>query len=161
MCFSNHERHSLVAVKLSISRARTHGECSVRDRHKRMVGFIESAMPADGIPRCHSPRTETSARPVSKSSSKEDYRIPRPSKRPSYWPGCRTNNPVKTSAAVRVMMTTCPCGMSHGDVRFRILHSNQLLPRTMATCRRWRKPFRGHHRLVATCCRRIELVAGV
>jgi hypothetical protein len=36
-----------------------------------MVGFIESAMPADGIPRCHSPRTETSARPVSKSSSKE------------------------------------------------------------------------------------------
>jgi len=39
-------------------------------------------MPADGIPRCHSPRTETPARPVSKSSSKEDYRIPRPSKRP-------------------------------------------------------------------------------
>jgi hypothetical protein len=29
-----------------------HGECSVRDRHKRTVGFIESAMPADGIPRC-------------------------------------------------------------------------------------------------------------
>jgi len=26
-------------------------------------------MPADGIPSCHSPRTETSARPVSKSSS--------------------------------------------------------------------------------------------
>src|SRR4030088_2415490 len=41
-------------------------------------------MPADGIPSCQSPRTETSARPVSKSSSKEDYRIPRPSKRPSY-----------------------------------------------------------------------------
>src|SRR4030081_1139782 len=41
-------------------------------------------MPADGIPSCHSPRTETSARPVAKSSSKEDYRIPRPSKRPSY-----------------------------------------------------------------------------
>jgi hypothetical protein len=34
-------------------------------------------MPADGIPRCHSPRTETSARPVSKSSSKEDYRSPK------------------------------------------------------------------------------------
>jgi hypothetical protein len=32
--------------------ARAHGECSVRDRHKRTVGFIESAMPADGIPRC-------------------------------------------------------------------------------------------------------------
>src|SRR5713226_2818657 len=32
--------------------------------------------------------------------------------------------------AVRVMMTACPCGMSHGDVRFRILHSNQLFPRT-------------------------------
>jgi hypothetical protein len=29
-----------------------HGECSVRNRHKRTVGFIESAMPADGIPRC-------------------------------------------------------------------------------------------------------------
>jgi len=39
-------------------------------------------MPADGIPRCHSPRTETSARPVSKSSSKKDYTIQRPSKRP-------------------------------------------------------------------------------
>src|SRR6267142_3021844 len=103
MCFSDHERRSLVAVKVSISRARAHGECSVRDRHKRTVGFIESAMPADGIPRCHSPRTETSARPVSKSSSKEDYRIPRPSKRPSYWPGCRTNNPVKTNGSdVRV-----------------------------------------------------------
>src|SRR6267378_4473424 len=50
--------------------------------YKRTVGFIESAMPADGIPRCHSPRTETSARPVSKSSSKKDYTIPRPSKRP-------------------------------------------------------------------------------
>src|SRR6266850_5589805 len=48
---------------------------------KRTVGFIESAMPADGIPRCHSPRTETSARPVSKSSAKADYTIPRPSKR--------------------------------------------------------------------------------
>jgi len=43
---------SLVAVKVSISRVRAHGECSVRDRHKRTVGFIESAMPADGIPRC-------------------------------------------------------------------------------------------------------------
>jgi|SRR6516225_1660132 len=37
-----------------------------------------------------------SARPVSKGRSKEDYRSPRLSKRPSYWPGCRTNNPVKT-----------------------------------------------------------------
>jgi hypothetical protein len=82
MCFSNHERRSLVAVEVNISRAPAHGECSVRDRHKRTVGFIESAMPADGIPRCHSPRTETSARPVSKSSSKEDYTILRPSKRP-------------------------------------------------------------------------------
>jgi hypothetical protein len=42
-------------------------------------------------------KTETSARPVSKSSSKEDYRIPRPSKRPSYWLGYRTNNPVKAN----------------------------------------------------------------
>src|SRR5260221_13312016 len=76
---------------------------SVRDRHKRTVGFIESAMPADGIPRCHSPRTETSARPVSKSSFKEDYRILRTPKRPSYWPGCRKNNPVKTNGSdVRV-----------------------------------------------------------
>src|ERR1700704_6426417 len=103
MCFSNHERHSLVAVKVSISRARAHGECSVRDRHKRTVGFIESAMRADGISRCHSPRTETSARPVSKSSSKEDYTIPRLSKRPSYWPGRGTNNSVNTSGSnVRV-----------------------------------------------------------
>jgi hypothetical protein len=44
---------------------------------KRMVGFIESEMPADGIPGCHSPRTETSARPVSKSSSREDYAHPK------------------------------------------------------------------------------------
>jgi hypothetical protein len=29
-----------------------------------------------------------------------------------------------------VMMTACPCGMLHGDVRFRIVHSNQLFPRT-------------------------------
>jgi hypothetical protein len=43
---------SLVAVKVSISRAGAHGEGSVRDRHKRIVGFIESAMPADGIPGC-------------------------------------------------------------------------------------------------------------
>jgi hypothetical protein len=60
-------------------------------------------MPADGISRCHSPRTETSARPVSKSSSKEDYTIPRLSKRPSYWPGRGTNNSVNTSGSnVRV-----------------------------------------------------------
>ena len=39
-------------------------------------------MPADGIPAAHSPRTETSARPVSKSSSKQEYMIPHPSKRP-------------------------------------------------------------------------------
>ena len=24
----------------------------MRDRHKRTVGFVESAMPAEGIPRC-------------------------------------------------------------------------------------------------------------
>src|SRR3982075_588249 len=60
-------------------------------------------MPANGISRCHSPRTETSARPVSKSSSKEDYTIPRLSKRPSYWPGRGTNNSVNTSGSnVRV-----------------------------------------------------------
>src|SRR2546430_6718938 len=40
--------------------------------------FIECAMPADGIPAAHPPRTETSAHPVSKSSSKEDYPISRP-----------------------------------------------------------------------------------
>jgi len=34
-------------------------------------------MPADGIPGCHSPRTETSARPVSKSSSRENYALPK------------------------------------------------------------------------------------
>jgi len=33
-------------------------------------------------------------------------------------------------AAVRAVMTAYPCGTSHGDVRFRILHSNQLFPRT-------------------------------
>jgi hypothetical protein len=44
-------------LKVSISRnnrrvpVRT---ASVRDRRKRTVGFIESAMPADGIPRCPS-----------------------------------------------------------------------------------------------------------
>jgi hypothetical protein len=59
-------------------------------------------MPADGIPRCHSPRTEMSARPVSKGSSKEDYTIPRPFKRYSYWQRCRTNKRVKTDSDVRV-----------------------------------------------------------
>jgi hypothetical protein len=44
---------SLVAVKVStFARAGAHGECSVGDRHKRIVGFTESAMPADGIPGC-------------------------------------------------------------------------------------------------------------
>jgi len=47
---------------------------------------FKSSMPADGVTRCHSPQTETSARPVSKSSFKEDYMISRPPKRPSYWP---------------------------------------------------------------------------
>jgi len=46
-------RRSFVAVKAKAFRVPVrHGECSVRDRHKRTVGFIESAMPADGIPRC-------------------------------------------------------------------------------------------------------------
>ena len=39
-------------VAVSRNRRRAHGECSVRDRHKRTVGFIESAMPTDGISRC-------------------------------------------------------------------------------------------------------------
>ena len=38
-------------------------------------------MPADSIPAAHSARTEMSAHPVSKSSFKKDYTIPRPSKR--------------------------------------------------------------------------------
>jgi hypothetical protein len=38
--------------------------------------------PPTAFPAAPSPRTETSARPVSKSSSKEDYTIQRPSKRP-------------------------------------------------------------------------------
>ena len=37
--------------------------------------------PPTAFPAAHPPRTETSARPVSKSSSKEDYTIARPSKR--------------------------------------------------------------------------------
>jgi hypothetical protein len=46
-------RRSFVAVKAKAFRVPVrHGECSVRDRHKRAVGSIESAMPADGIPRC-------------------------------------------------------------------------------------------------------------
>src|SRR5205807_10600275 len=62
---------------------------SGRDRHKRTVGSIESAMPADGIPAAHSSRTETSARPVPKGRSKEDYTIPRPSKRGLILAGAR------------------------------------------------------------------------
>jgi hypothetical protein len=38
--------------------------------------------PPTAFPAAPSPRTETSARPVSKSSSKQDYTIQRPSKRP-------------------------------------------------------------------------------
>ena len=70
-------------------------------------------MPADGIPAAHSPRTEASARPVSKSSSKQDYTIPHPSKRPSYWPGCRTNNPVRTNGP----MSGIGQSRRFGDVR--------------------------------------------
>src|SRR5262249_25241428 len=61
---------------------------SRRDRRKRIVGLRK----CDARRRhssLHSPRTETSARPVSKSSSKEDYSIPRRPKSPSYWRGCR------------------------------------------------------------------------
>jgi hypothetical protein len=45
-------RRSFVAKAKAFRVPVRHGECSVRDRHKRTVGFIESAMPADGIPRC-------------------------------------------------------------------------------------------------------------
>ena len=74
---------SLVAVKVKAFRVPVrHGECSVRDRHKRTVGLLRVLCPPMAFPAAHSPRTETSARPVSNSSSKQDYTIPRPSKRP-------------------------------------------------------------------------------
>jgi hypothetical protein len=57
----------------ALSRARAHCGCPRRDRRKRIVGLRECDARRRHS-RCHSPRTETSARPVSKSSSKEDQR---------------------------------------------------------------------------------------
>jgi hypothetical protein len=59
-----------------------HGECSVRERHKELSVLLRVRCPPTAFPAAHSPRTEASARPVSKSSFKQDYTIPRPSKRP-------------------------------------------------------------------------------
>ena len=38
--------------------ARAHRQCSVRDRHKRIVGIEENAMPAESIRAAHSVLTE-------------------------------------------------------------------------------------------------------
>src|SRR6266404_7188058 len=77
--------------------ARAHGECSVRDRHKRTVGFIESAMPADGIPRC----PFTSHGDVGTSRLEEQFQKilhdHTPIPKTSYWPGRGTSNSAKTS----------------------------------------------------------------
>jgi hypothetical protein len=56
-------------------------------------------MPADSIHAAHSPLTETSAHPVSKSSLKEDYTIPCPLK--TVYLGCRDEcraSPFRTAA---------------------------------------------------------------
>ena len=63
--------------------ARAHRQCSVRDRHKRIVGIEENAMPAENIRAAHSVLTEISAHPVSKSSLTERLHHPTPTqKRP-------------------------------------------------------------------------------
>jgi hypothetical protein len=50
MSFSNHEQHSLVAVKLSISPAHAHGECSVIDRQKRWSVLLSVRCPPTAFP---------------------------------------------------------------------------------------------------------------
>ena len=59
--------------------------------------------PPTAFSAAHPTRTETSARPVSKSSSKQHYIIPRPSKRPHVGPGCGTNSSVKISDPMPVL----------------------------------------------------------
>lgn len=49
-------------------------------------------MLADSIPAAHVALTETSAHPVSKSSFKKDYTIPRPLKRGRDGTGCGTSS---------------------------------------------------------------------
>jgi hypothetical protein len=61
--------------------ARAHHECSVRDRHKRIVGIEENAMPAESIRAAHSVLTEISAHPVSKSSLTETLHHPTPTQK--------------------------------------------------------------------------------
>jgi hypothetical protein len=82
--------NSLVGVKPSNSRARAHGECSVRDRHKRTSVLLRVRCPPTAFPtaiRLEQRRRHALSR---KSSFREGYRIPHPSKRPSCWPRCRT-----------------------------------------------------------------------
>jgi hypothetical protein len=50
--------------------------------------------PPTAFSAAHPPRTETSARPVSKSSSGEDYTISRTSETPQYWPASQTKTSV-------------------------------------------------------------------
>jgi hypothetical protein len=37
---------------------------------------------------------------------------------------------MRVDIVAKVFLRACECGMSHRDVRFRILHSNRLFPRT-------------------------------
>jgi hypothetical protein len=59
--------------------------------------FKRVRCPPTAVSAAHSPRTETSARPASKSSSREDYAISRPSERPHIGRASRLNDTAKTS----------------------------------------------------------------
>ena len=68
---------------------------SVSHRHKGLSVLLSVRCPPTAVPAAHSPRTETSARPVSKSSSKEDYALSRPSERPHMGRASRLNDTAK------------------------------------------------------------------
>ena len=75
----------------------------MRDRRKRTVGFIESAMPADGIPRCPFTSNRRRRHVPSRRAALRRLHHPTPIQKTSYWPGHGTNHSVKiTDPNVRV-----------------------------------------------------------
>jgi hypothetical protein len=75
----------------------------VKDRRKKTVGFIGSAMPADDITR--RPSTWNGDIGTSRLEEQLERRLydPKLIQKTLYWPRCRTNNPVKiTDPNVRV-----------------------------------------------------------
>jgi len=74
--------------------------------------------PPTAFPAAPSPRTETSARPVSKSSSKQDYTIQRPSKRPHIGRGAAQTIRPKPVTPMSESGSNSEVGARRREVRF-------------------------------------------